>query len=551
MNHWVGRACPQRAGPDVFQARGAARRDGLALPSTRSWAVGTARRPWKLLLNSVGTDSTPSLTLLCIRKCSLRDAAERVLTSSCTVCAVRKPCELGVKPTAADGLLSTWLRWFLWICLSCLAATTVIAEDEIELLSGNRIQGKIIERTAQSIKIQITVEKRPLVRSYPLNRVRAITQNGQRQILVPTGKEASNSAPAAASRPASVPGKPPPIDPGLDSQIDQMGRTPPDWFDATPLEYPDTLDLSWPEPAPVIWNYTRNVDHYLWDIISSNPRRYRSGVRFMHHVLNVNQQNEGVRARAINELGRMYFEFFRDYARAAFWWRQAKVDQNPKFTPSPSAAHLAECYWRLGSRSSATSLLEQLPLTPAVIKAWADLKETEKALCLCDEALKLGLPPSQIYLLAGDACRAARDFSKATEFYQKVLGVPKPAKPDDEIKRDQERAAATLEVIRLFDTLDVSRIPDGSYPGKSLGYYGHLEVEAIVKAKRIEDLKVTYNPDRQYFHAVDESIRRILERQTVNGVDAISGATVTSEAVIRAAAKALASGMSTNAAERR
>ncbi|MBM3841602.1 MAG: hypothetical protein FJ398_27390 [Verrucomicrobia bacterium] len=37
MNRWVGRACPQRADLDVFQARGAARRDGLALPG--SWAV--------------------------------------------------------------------------------------------------------------------------------------------------------------------------------------------------------------------------------------------------------------------------------------------------------------------------------------------------------------------------------------------------------------------------------------------------------------------------------------------------------------------------------
>lgn len=429
-------------------------------------------------------------------------------------------------------------RWLSWVFLSWLAATAALAADEIELLSGTRLEGKIIERTEQSIKIQLTVENRPLVRSYPLNRVRAITQNGRRQILA-SGDKDSPAAVASAAAPGTQ---------SMDSLIEQMGRTPPDWFDSTPLEYPETLDLSWPEPAPVIWNYTRNVDHFLWDIISSNPKRYRSGIRFMHHLLSVNQRNEGVRGRAMNELGRMYFEFFRDYARAAFWWRQAKVDQNPKFAQSPSPAHLAECYWRLGSRSSATQLLERLPLTPAVIKAWADLKETDKAIRLCEEGLKRGLPPSQIYLLAGDACRAARDFSKATEFYQKVLSVPRPAPQGEEIKRDQERAQATLEVIRLFDTLDVSRIPDGAYPGKSLGYYGHVEVEAVVKSGRVVDIKVTYNPDRQYFHAVDESIRRILERQTVNGVDAISGATVTSEAVIRAAAKALSSGMSTNAA---
>ena len=440
-----------------------------------------------------------------------------------------------------------------WACLTLLAAAPVLAQDEIELLSGTRLQGKIIERSEQSVKIQVTVENRSLIRSFPLDRVRAITRNGQRQLLVAPGKDSPTPATSAQTAPNA------PADSGgtrrsstdLDARIEQMGRTPPDWFESTPLEYPDTLDLSWPEPAPVIWNYTRNIDHYLWDIISSNPKRYRSGIRFMHHLLLVNQQNESVRLRAMNELGRMYFEFFQDHARAAFWWRQARVDQNPKFAASPSAAHLAECYWRLSSRDEAMELLDRLPLTPAVIKAWADLKETAKALRLCDDALKRGIPPSQIYLLAGDACRTARDFSKAAEFYRKVLEVPKPAANQaEQIKRDQERAQATLEVIRLFDTLDVSHIPDGTYPGKSLGYYGILEVEAVVKAGRIASVSVTYNPDRQYFHAVDETIRRILDRQTVNGVDAISGATVTSEAVIRASAKALAGGMSTNAVQK-
>jgi len=46
MNLTVGRACPQRAESDVFQARGAARRDGLALPG--SWRVRMLIRPRQL-----------------------------------------------------------------------------------------------------------------------------------------------------------------------------------------------------------------------------------------------------------------------------------------------------------------------------------------------------------------------------------------------------------------------------------------------------------------------------------------------------------------------
>jgi uncharacterized protein with FMN-binding domain len=444
-----------------------------------------------------------------------------------------------------------------WICM-CLALTSAAANDELELLSGTRIQGKIIERTEQSIKIQVTVDNRILIRSYPLNRVRAVTQNGQRQVITEKGAESSKPAPA------NVPGGNSPSSGGADSEllqrtpeaiaslIEQMGRTPPDWFDSTPLEYPQTLDLSWPEPSPIIWNYTRNVDHYIWDIINTNPKRYAGGVRLMHHLLAVNQQNETTRARVMNELGRMYFEFFRDYARAAFWWRQAGVDKSPKFSETPNPAYLAECYWRLGSRSMAVELLDRLSLTPAVIKIWGDLKETEKALRLCGEGLKRGFPPIQTHLLAGDVCRAARDFGRATEFYRKALAVPAEGSPSqvEQIKRDQERARATLEVMRLFDTLDISRIADGAYPGKSLGYSGNLEVEVVVKSGRIESVKVTHLADRQYFHAVDETIRRILARQTVKGVDAISGATITAEAVIRASAKALAEGMNANAASK-
>lgn len=431
-----------------------------------------------------------------------------------------------------------------WIIAVLVTAGAVLAEDEIELLSGARVQGKIIERTEQSLKIQTAVDGRLLIRTYPLNRLRAVTTNGRRQALVPDAAEAAKPGPAVSSGVGANPAQPTPT--ALDTLIEEKGRTPPEWFEATPLEYPGTLDLSWPEPAPVIWNYTRNVDHYLWDIIYTNSKRYRSGVQLMHHLLVVNQTNENTRARIMNELGRMYFEFFQDYSRAAFWWRQANVEQHPGFSDSPSAARLAECYWRLGDRPGAVELLERLPLTPAVIKAWGDLKETDKALRLCEEGLERGFLPTQVHLLAGDACRAAGDFTRAAGFYRKVLEAPAVAGKDQEMKRDRDRAQSTIEVMRLFDALDLSRVGDGTYEGKSLGYSGNVEVAAVVKGGRIQTIRIVSHSDRQYYHAIEETIRRILERQTVNGVDAISGATITSEAVIRASARALADGMSTN-----
>jgi len=57
MNLTVGRACPQRAESDVFHARRAARRDGLALPG--SWGECMVPRPRELSTNlNATTDDT-------------------------------------------------------------------------------------------------------------------------------------------------------------------------------------------------------------------------------------------------------------------------------------------------------------------------------------------------------------------------------------------------------------------------------------------------------------------------------------------------------------
>jgi uncharacterized protein with FMN-binding domain len=329
----------------------------------------------------------------------------------------------------------------------------------------------------------------------------------------------------------------------VDALVDRMGRTPPVWFGSTPLEFPPTLDLTWPEDPNAVWNYTRNVDHYLWDIIDTNPARYRGGVRLMHHLLMVNQDIKDTRDRVMNELGRMYFEFFKDYARAAFWWRQAGVIESEKFSSGPGPARLAECYWRLGNRPMAITLLDRIPLTYAVIKLWGELKETDHALTLGEAAIERGLEASEVVLLLGDACRVAERYDEAVRYYQKALDVPAEGKNKESIERNQRRARDTLEMIRLFDRLEIARVKPGTYQDQSYGYAGNVRVEAVVKDHRLQSLRVTSLSDKQYYHAVDETIRRIVDRQSVKGVDAISGATITSEAVIRASAKALAQGM--------
>jgi uncharacterized protein with FMN-binding domain len=130
--------------------------------------------------------------------------------------------------------------------------------------------------------------------------------------------------------------------------------------------------------------------------------------------------------------------------------------------------------------------------------------------------------------------------AKALSYYQKVLAAPADGQQKERIKREQDRARANLEAIKLFDLSDVRKVPDGAYRASSLGYEGQIEVEVVVKQKRIEDVKITQHKEKQFYSALTDTPRKIIAKQSVKGVDATSSATITSEAIINATAKALA-----------
>ena len=77
---------------------------------------------------------------------------------------------------------------------------------------------------------------------------------------------------------------------------------------------------------------------------------------------------------------------------------------------------------------------------------------------------------------------------------------------------------------------------------ESLGYEGPIEVEVKVQYGRIEAVEVTKHKEKQYYSALRDVPQQIIAKQGVKGVDATSKATITAEAVINAAAKALAQG---------
>jgi uncharacterized protein with FMN-binding domain len=413
--------------------------------------------------------------------------------------------------------------------------------DEIEFRAGSKLRGKIVARDDQTVTIETVVGNRTMTRKCALSTLRAITSGGKREVLQSAGQDDSATAgnpsgSASGGASGSAAGNRSKAE--VDALINQLGRKPPDWWDSVTLNHPQSLDLSWPEKPNGPWNPQKNVGQYVWDIINPNPGRWREGIRFMHHLLTIHEKNPATQMRVMASLGRMYQDFEQDYARAAFWWRQAGAESGPG---SPSGVKLAECYWKLGNKQMAVTLLNRLPVFFPAIKLWADMGETRRALQLAESAARTY--PDMAYIHAGDACRVAGMSREAIAYYEKVLTVPATGKTKERVERYHQRARANIDGIRIFDMLDVRRVPDGTYQGVSPSYAGDLRVRVVIQGGRIVSVEVTDHKDKQFYSALTDTPRQIVEKQGIKGVDAVTGATITSEAIINAVARALASGV--------
>ena len=130
-------------------------------------------------------------------------------------------------------------------------------------------------------------------------------------------------------------------------------------------------------------------------------------------------------------------------------------------------------------------------------------------------------------------------YKEAVTCFEKALADPQAAKND----RYRNRAAANLEAVKLYEALDIKRVPTGKYRSSSVGFRGPVEVEVEVRDGKILSVKVVRQQEDEYFYhmAIRQMPKRIVDKQTVRSIDAVSGATVTSDAIVNATAKALAS----------
>lgn len=379
----------------------------------------------------------------------------------------------------------------------------------------------------------------------------------------------------------------------VDALIQQAGSSSPDWWDATELNYPETLDLSWPVrpdfgPGPGRpeergerrgpgrregrgrrgapfgsgpgQSEPTNVDEYLIQVVYPNPSRHQAGVKLVHLLMIRHKDDQAKLKRSLNTLGEMFYELFGDYARAAFWWQKCAA-----MGGTTDSVKMARCYFELGDKTTAAELLGQSDGSAArntkdTIKLWAKIGEVDKALSMVASYSAAssrsmdrfgprgarGMTQSDKYLFAAEICRGAGRYDDALAFYEKVLALPdSETRPmnhhetDDKFQADVNRTGT-----KFLQTLDLKRVADGSHTATVEAYGGPMTVQVVVKNGTIASVDVTRHWETyEYLVMALPTARQIVEKQSLTGVDVITGATVTSDGIINAAAAALTGGM--------
>ena len=327
----------------------------------------------------------------------------------------------------------------------------------------------------------------------------------------------------------------------VEALIKQVGASSPDWWESVTLTYPDTLDLDWPLKASGAWNNQKNVGQYLWDVINPNPGRWQQGIRLVHFLMIRHKDDRAKVARAMGTLGAMFHNFTQDWPRAVFWWRMSA-----QYGAYVDPTMMANCYWRMGCEDMAQEMLVMIGAdytrNGEVIKLWADMGHMDKALQLAEAKARSGMPQIA-YVAAGNACRQAGLYQEALNYFQKAVRAPLPAKENNDYTRARQQAREAIEAIKLFEMLDLSQVKDGVYSASSTAFAGPLRVEVKVADSRIQTVRVTDHKEKQFYTAIEETPQKIVLRQTVKGMDAVTGATITSEAIINATARSLADAM--------
>lgn len=178
----------------------------------------------------------------------------------------------------------------------------------------------------------------------------------------------------------------------------------------------------------------------------------------------------------------------------------------------------------------------------------AHFSEYPKALEILNQAME-DLPPkpwriantASVHNHLGDLYAKMGDLDQAKAHYAEAIRLyPTSDQPYGRhlLVRHAAKAQAKLDLLTRKN-LDLSKLRDGSFTGKSLGYAEkpELEVRLTLRGGRITDLKVQHG-EKIELNATTLIPERIQAQQNLE-VDGVTGATVTSQAIVHGAYQAL------------
>lgn len=125
-----------------------------------------------------------------------------------------------------------------------------------------------------------------------------------------------------------------------------------------------------------------------------------------------------------------------------------------------------------------------------------------------------------------------------------ILGYTAPKVKQDAKAANQVEAATTQTSKKTKkvsgEDIDLSKIKDGTYQGEANGYRGKVKVSVTVKSHKMTDIKILSNSDDAAYFSRAQSgvIQSILAKQSLK-VDVVSGATYSSNGIIKAVKNAL------------
>ncbi|TWU01586.1 FMN-binding protein [Neorhodopirellula pilleata] len=422
--------------------------------------------------------------------------------------------------------------WCFW-CIGSAAVfgNQAVAQDRVEFLNGTELSGRILEirKADKEFDFETRIGEQSITRTYSYAIVHAVTIKGKRFVFneknTPTVTKTTSENSKRIERSEKE----------VRQIIDNEGASDPEWLEETKLDHPKSLELDWPLKAEGPWNESKNVGQYFWGRVNPNPSRWRSGIKLLYECIHHHEGRPEVLERDYGALAEKYFVLFQDYPRAAYWLEKS----NPQMS-RPSGVHLAECYYRLGSKPMAMRLMQKEPLHLNAIKLLGEMGEVEKALKVTKTYAQTNAF-NEAFLNAGDALRAAGRYDEAIEYYQQILDRNQ-ARNKEYLARFRGRASDSINAIRLFDKADVTQVADGEYRDKAVGYNGDLTVRAVVADGKITSVDVIEHQEKQFYAALTDTPNQIIDNQSVRDVDGTSGATITSQAIVNATARALAQG---------